>query len=142
MKKLSFLLLFIILTVVGCNSVKDNNETELGMEKAQRIEVLEEPNTVVTVIDGEDIHEFIESLKVEQWESEKIPSGEKQGKIYKLFQEDTKTVINSNKNEEELKEISTIITYETGPYIEFIIKNVSLSFKVPDEVYEYLSTKW
>ncbi|MED4403475.1 hypothetical protein ABET41_13600 [Metabacillus fastidiosus] len=145
MKKVSVLFLSIITVVIlltGCNlNDKDKSfDWNESIEKSKKIEVVlpGDSKAAVTIIDSEEIENFVESLKVNEWKlADKPLQAEEQAK-YILYQADTVHLGESNKDNTELIEIAYIVTYKDIPYIDLRIKNVSLSFKVPDDVSSYL----
>ena len=121
----------------------ENLKKDLNLEKAQKIEVLSVDNqkSVLNVITSKtDINEFVHSLQMDKWRIKDIPLNVTREKIYKMYQEDTTKLGESSTDKKELKQIATIITYKDSPYITFKIKKLNLSFKVPKDVEEYLSS--
>ncbi|WP_019244087.1 MULTISPECIES: hypothetical protein [Bacillus] len=146
MKKISrILILFFSISIIllGCSKEKENLKKDLNLEKAQKIEVLSVDNqkSVLNVITSKtDINEFVHSLQMDKWRIKDIPLNVTREKIYKMYQEDTTKLGESSTDKKELKQIATIITYKDSPYITFKIKKLNLSFKVPKDVEEYLSS--
>ncbi|WP_242225019.1 hypothetical protein [Bacillus cereus group sp. BfR-BA-01380] len=147
MKKIyltSIFVLSISIFLMGCSIEKENKKEDFGLEKVQKIEILsvENPESVLSIIDNKDDRtDFVNKLKIEKWSNEDIPSNAAKSRIYKMYQEDTIKFGEDNTNEKELKQIATITTYKDSPYIKFQTRNLNLSFKVPKEVAEYLSSK-
>ncbi|MFC0561387.1 hypothetical protein [Halalkalibacter alkalisediminis] len=147
MKKVLLLFLFVFSTSIllfGCNEMKEKpKKDDFGLEKAQKIEIssAKESEVIFNTIDSEDVPEFVAALKVDKWEITDIPSDETQENIYKMYQEDTIKLGESNSEKKELKEFATITTYKKSPYINFSSKNLNFSFKVPKDVAEYLSNQ-
>lgn len=101
---------------------------------------VESPELILKTIDNkDDINVFVNKLKIDKWGIVDIPSNATKRNIYKLYQEGTVKLGESNTNEKELKQIASIITYKDSPYIKFRTKKLSFSFKVPKDVAEYLS---
>ena len=143
MKKVCTILIFVFsisILLFGCSKEKEDMTEDFGLEKTQKIEVssVENPELVFNVIDNkDDINEFVNKLNVNKWSIVDIPSNITKGNIYKMYQEDTVKLGESNT--EELKQIATIITYKDSPYISLKTKKLNFSFKVPKDVAKYLS---
>ena len=143
MKRVNLIVIFalsISILLIGCSDKKE----DFGLEKVQNIEVLSVKNldSVLSIIDNnEDINDFVNKLQVQKWSNEDIPSNATESKIFKLYQEDTVKLGENNSNEKELKQIATITTYKDSPYINFKTNKLNISFKVPKDVEEFLSSK-
>ncbi|RRN71355.1 hypothetical protein EI200_11650 [Peribacillus simplex] len=132
----------ISILLFGCSNEKKDMKEDFGLEKIQKIEVssVENPELILNVIDNKHgVNEFVNTLKVDKWSIVDIPSNATKEKIYKMSQEDTVELGESNTDEKELKQIATITTYKDSPYINFKTKKLNFSFKVPKDVAEYLS---
>ncbi|MGG3892038.1 hypothetical protein [Metabacillus fastidiosus] len=144
MKKISLLFLCIITVVIlltGCNlNDKDKSlDWNESIEKSKKIEVMlpGDSKAVVTITDSQEIENFIESLKINEWKLADKPSQAEEQAKYILYQADTGHLGESKKDNTELMEIAYIVTYKDIPYIDLRIKNMSLSFKVPDDTSSY-----
>ncbi|MED4534592.1 hypothetical protein [Metabacillus fastidiosus] len=145
MKKVSVLILSIITVVIlltGCNlNDKDKSfDWNKSIEKSKKIEVMlpGDSRAAVTITDSKEIENFVESLNVNEWKLADKPSQTEEQAKYILYQADTAHLGESKKGNTELMEIAYIVTYKDIPYIDLRIKDVSLSFKVPDDVSSYL----
>lgn len=143
MKKVCMIFIFSIsILLFGCSNEKKDMKEDFGLEKLQKIEVssVENPELILNVIDNKDgVNEFVNTLKVDKWSIADIPSNATKENIYKMSQEDTIKLGESNTDEKELKQIATITTYKDSPYINFKTKKLNFNFKVPKDVAEYLS---
>lgn len=114
---------------------------EIGLEKVQKIEILSPVtnHSTITITDNHEINQFVEMIKVDDWNLEAVPSEAIKGKKFKLYQEETIHFDESSEEQKRLVEMATIILYEDEPYIDFSIKNNTFSFKLPKDVAEFLS---
>ncbi|MBD8847247.1 hypothetical protein [Priestia megaterium] len=139
--------LSISILLFGCSSkekeMKEN--VDLGFDQAKKVKVssVNHPEIVLNTIDKkQDIHTFINKLKVDKWNVADLPADAKKENVYKMYQEETvKLGEVSNKGKKELKQVATITTYKGIPYIDVEIKNVNLNLKVPNDVSKYLSSQ-
>ncbi|MGM0890594.1 MAG: hypothetical protein ACQEW5_27585 [Bacillota bacterium] len=144
MKKVCMIFIFVSVLLFGCSNEKKNLKEDPGLDKSQKIEVSSEenPELVLSVIDNQDeVNEFVNTLEINKWRIADTPSTSTKEYIYKMYQEDTVKLGESNTDEKGLKQIATIITYKDSPYIELRTKKLHLYFKVPKDVAEYLSNK-
>ncbi|MGG4268411.1 hypothetical protein [Peribacillus simplex] len=145
MKKVCMIFIFVFsitILLFGCSNEKEDMKEDFGLEKIQKIEVssVENPELILNVIDNKDgVNEFVNTLKVDKWIIMDSPSSVTKENTYKMFQEDTVKLGESNTDEKELKQVATIITYKDSPFINFKTKKLNFSFKVPKDVAEYLS---
>ncbi|WP_147554231.1 hypothetical protein [Bacillus testis] len=128
MMKKGFMLLIaaigLSLFLVGCSKEKD----DFGIGKAQKIEVVsaDNPEVVLHVIENKDeVHGFVEKLKINKWSAEDLPSDATKGAMYKLYQEDTVKLGESKTDEKGLKQIATMITYKDRPFIKLSTKKTN-----------------
>jgi hypothetical protein len=139
--------LSISILLFGCSSkekeMKEN--VDLGFDQAKKVKVssVNHPEIVLNTIDKkQDIHTFINKLKVDKWNVADLPADAKKENVYYMYQEETvKLGEVSNKGKKELKQVATITTYKGIPYIDVEIKNVNLNLKVPNDVSKYLSSQ-
>jgi hypothetical protein len=139
--------LSISILLFGCSSkekeMKEN--VDLGFDQAKKVKVssVNHPEIVLNTIDKkQDIHTFINKLKVDKWNVADLPADAKKENVYKMYQEETvKLGEVSNKGKKELKQVATITTYKGIPYIDVEIKNLNLKLKVPNDVSKYLSSQ-
>ncbi|UOQ49764.1 hypothetical protein MUN88_06710 [Gracilibacillus caseinilyticus] len=142
MKKtlLSFLLVMVSVsfTLVGCNSGNDNTNSEWKNEfkKAQKIDVVSPDSfdVIMSISEDAEIENFIESLKIDNWDLADIPSDANKGIIFKMYQEVGAA------GDGGLEEVATMTTFKDTPHIEFSFKGFSFGFKVPEEVVDYLNS--
>jgi len=147
MKKglMMFLLVVIVSTLLmGCGSGKKNDDSSLtdSFEKTQKVEVISSDgsNVITTISDDKDIENFIDALKIDDWDSADIPSGATEEKTFKMYQKDTVKLGESENQKDNLNEVASMTTYKDVPYIKFSLKSFSFNFKVPEEVHEYLNS--
>lgn len=144
MRKYFMLFLFVIgtlLLLAGCNKDdKDAKEWNDILGKSQLIKVLSPGESDITTIkDNKQIEDFIDKLKIDKWKLEDIPADAKKERKYVMYQKDTIQLGETGKNNTELNEAGHIVKYKDTPYIDLKIKNINISFKVPDDVANYLS---
>ena len=84
--------------------------------------------------DKKEIEKLFEVMKMDKWEMQSAPMDTPQGKIFKMYQEDTPKLSESSKDKKELYEIGTMTVYKDVPYVEVEMKNKKMSFKVPEGV--------
>lgn len=141
-----FLILVIVSTLLmGCNTgKKDDNSLTGNFEKTQKIEIIssDESDIIATIIDNKDIEDFVDALKMDDWDwdSVELPSEAIKGKTFKIYRKDAAKLSWSKKNKDNLNEVATMTTYENVPYIKLNLKKISFNFKVPEEVHEYLNS--
>lgn len=128
----------------GDNNANDSNWTD-SFEKTQEVEVISSDDSDITTIsNGNDIENFVEALKIDEWNLSDIPSGATKGNIFKMYQEDTVKLFRKadkqKKKKDNLIEIATLTSYKDIPYIKFSFKKFSFVFKVPGQVAEYLNS--
>ncbi|MCG0050772.1 hypothetical protein [Priestia aryabhattai] len=139
--------LSISILLFGCSSKEKEmkEDVDLGFDQAKKVEVssVNHPEIVLDTIDKkQDIHTFINKLKVDKWNVADFPADAKKENVYKMYQEGTvKLGEASNKGKKELKQVAIITTYKGIPYIDVEIKNLNLKLKVPNDVSEYLSSQ-
>ncbi|RSL34261.1 hypothetical protein D7Z54_06805 [Salibacterium salarium] len=141
MKKtfLSFLLVMVSVsfTLAGCNTGDENTNSDWKGEftKAQKIDVVspDSSDVIMTISEDAEIENFIESLKIDDWNVADIPSDANKGIAFKMYQE-----VGAS-GEGDLEEVATMTTFKDTSYIEFSFQGFSFNFKVPEEVIEYLN---
>lgn len=147
MKKSMMMFLLVVSVSVlfmGCSAGKESDDSNIGdsFKKTQKVEVISSDGSVVTTIsDDNGIKNFVDALKIDEWDSADIPSGATEGKTFKMYQEDTAKLGESEKQKDNLSEIATMTTYTDVPYVKFNLKSFSFNFKVPKDVAEYLNSK-
>lgn len=137
-KQLCVLLIIIVcLLLMGCTK----NHQEVDLSNTEKIEVVSvnEPEFVLCTIEKrEEIDEFIEKLKVESWNNENIPTDATESNMYKIYKPQIEKFMDrSQDNESEI--VAIITTFKDSSFIKFETKYVTLNFKVPKDVVEYLS---
>jgi len=146
MKRYFMLFLFVIgtsLLLAGCN--KDDKDADAEewndfLGKSQIIEVVSPKEFhITTITDSKEIKSFVDKLKIDKWKLEELPADTKKASEYVMYQKDTIHFGETSKNNTELNEAAHIVTYEDIPYIDLKIKNINMSFKVPDDVAKHLS---
>lgn len=126
--------------LVGCESgnKKDDSSVSVSFENTQKVEVISSNNSDITTIsDDNDIKNFVYKLKIDEWDLEDIPSGDTEGKTFKIYQKDTVKPVESKDQTDDLNEVATMITYKDVPNL---VKSISFSFKIPKDVAEYLNS--
>ncbi|MFD1412330.1 hypothetical protein [Oceanobacillus jeddahense] len=130
--------------IMGCSAGEENDGSSVAdsLENTQKVEVTSlESSDATTISDNNDIEEFVDALKVDEWELEDIPSEASEDKTFKMYQQDTVKLGESENQNDDLNEVATMTTYKDVPNVKFDVESLSLSFKVPDEVAEYLNSK-
>jgi hypothetical protein len=127
---------------VGCNLKNNESDSENwadSLEKMQKIEVISpEENLISTISDKQEVEDFVNALKIDKWEMKDVPSDLIKGKQFDFYQQETIKFGESSKDKKELKHVASITTYNK-PYLDFNLGDVKVSFKVPKEVFKYLS---
>jgi hypothetical protein len=141
MKKIYMsIFLFSIILLVACS---DNQEADLDttFKGTQKIDVIYPQNNEIltTIADEKDIADFVKHLRLDNWKIEKTPADAIVEKEFKLYQTETVKLDKSNSDKKELKENGQFITYKDIPYVDLQINKIKFSFKVPEEVWNYLS---
>lgn len=146
MKKNSLMLLLTVslaILLMGCSLGKEKDDSGIvdSLGETQKIEVIaaDSSDVIITISDDDDIGNFVDALKIEDWDSADIPSEATKGERFKMYQVDT-IKQGESANNKDLNRVATMTSYKDVPYIEFSLKNFSLDFKVPEEVYEYLNS--
>ena len=147
MKKGMMFLFVVSLSVllVGCGTGKKKDDSSVGdsFENTQKIEVTSSDGSDVTTIsDDNDIKEFVDAVKIDEWDSEDIPSDATEDKTFKMYQIDTVKSGDSKNQNDDLSEIANMTTYKEVPNVKFNVKSFSFDFKVPKEVSEYLDSNY
>lgn len=125
--------------IMGCSAGEgnDGSSVEGSLENTQKVEVTSlESSDATTISDN-----LVDALKVDEWELEDIPSEASEDKTFKMYQQDTVKIGESENQNDDLNEVATMTTYKDVPNVKFDVESLSLSFKVPDEVAEYLNSK-
>ncbi|WP_139017849.1 hypothetical protein [Bacillus andreraoultii] len=130
--------------LAGCNvenKKADSDDLAANFENVQKMEVIspEESDSISTITDNEDIADFTEALKMSEWEMVDVPSDAIMGKQFELYKQETIKFGESSDDKKELKHVASIITYMDTPYVDLQLKTFKLSFKIPEDVHEYLS---
>ncbi len=130
--------------LVGCSTGKGNDDIDLigNFEETQKIEIIlsDDSEIITTISDDKDIENFVDALKMDDWDPVEIPTEAIKGKTFKIYRKDAAKLSWSAKQKDKLKEVATMTTYEDVPYIKFNLKKFSFSFEVPAEVHEYLNS--
>ncbi|MGF9765379.1 hypothetical protein [Bacillus albus] len=137
MKKICMLFMLLITAsflVIGCSAKKE--KANMNLEKAQKVEIesLTDSSDKKVMTDKKEIEKLFETMKMDKWEMQSAPLDTPQGKIFKMYQEDTPKLSESSKDKKELHEIGTMTVYKDVPYVEVEMKNKKMSFKVPEDV--------
>jgi hypothetical protein len=146
MKKGMMMFLFVVsvsVLLVGCGADKKSDGSNVGdsFEKTQKIEVIPtDGSDVTTISDDNDIKEFVDALKIDQWDSEDNSSGATEDKTFKMYQKDTVKLGESEKQNDDLNEVATMTTYKDVPNVKFNVEGFSLNFKIPKDVAKYLNS--
>lgn len=132
----------VLIFFVGCNSKINKSDSENwadSLENVQKIEVISpEENPILTISDKQEVEDFVNALKIDKWEMKDVPSDAIKGKQFDLYQQKTIKFGESSKDKKELKHVASITMYNK-PYLDFNLDDVKFSFKIPKEVFEYLS---
>ncbi len=144
MKKIRPLLIFlsVVALCIGCSKEAAGMEENIQLEATERIDITLADNLdeVWEVVDSsEDINRFVEALQVDQWKLTELPNEAVVEHMYEMVQADTIKFGESQQDNENVREVGTIITYEDIPYLELQMQNLTLHFKIPKEVATFLS---
>lgn len=143
MKRLIWIVLLgITLLLVGCQNNTEELDVSSSLDVTQKIDVVL-PGTdekIVTIEDDQDIADFVNALQIDDWVMEKVPTDASVDRQFNMYQSDTKKLGESSVDKSSLSEAAQMTTYQNSPYLDFSVKNITLSFKIPNEVMEYLSS--
>ncbi|WP_042141879.1 hypothetical protein [Paucisalibacillus sp. EB02] len=140
-KVYKFVVLFSIPILLIACSVDKDADLDSAFKGTQKIDIFLSHNKEVltTISDERDIADFVKELRLDDWKIEKASADATVEKQFKLYQTETVKIGKSSSDKKELKEVGKFITYQDIPYVDLHIKNIKLSFKVPEEVGAYLS---
>lgn len=77
---------FLLFGYQGSNQKSEPQSFNIGLEKAQKIEVLspEAADSVTTITDNHEINQFIEGMEVDDWELNAVPTEGVKGKKFNM----------------------------------------------------------
>ncbi|KMK74333.1 hypothetical protein [Alkalihalobacillus pseudalcaliphilus] len=132
MKKIiafSLINLCVGILLVGCNV----NEEELS-ESGQKIEVVSKEGTVEEVIiEDEEIVEFVNELRIDEWIPEEIPNDAVVAKIYEMSSIDTVRLSELFKDR-DVSLNGQLVIYEDISYATLSTRFINLYYKIPEDV--------
>ncbi|AJA46505.1 hypothetical protein CPAST_c04050 [Clostridium pasteurianum DSM 525 = ATCC 6013] len=96
----------------------------IQMIKSDKIEIksIDSSSVISTVTDQKYIDQFVKNLKIQQWQMTSLPDNSEVQYEY---------VLNNGK--------ANIITFKDIPYVQLEIKGFNFTFKVPEDVANYLN---
>lgn len=136
------LMLFLVAGIISTLLVGCRTENVGDLEETQKIEIISSDDSSVftTISDNKDIENFVDALKMDDWESVDLPTEAIEGKTFKFYQKSAAKLNLPKKQKDNLNEVATMTTYENVPYIKFNLKKISFNFKVPKKTHEYLNS--
>lgn len=142
MKRLIWVVMLgITLLLVGCHNDTGEVDVSSSLDVTQKIDVML-PGTdekIASIEGDQEIADFVSALQLENWVMEKVPTDATVDRQFYLYQSDTKKLGESSVDKSSLYEAAQMITYQDSPYLDFNMKNITISFKIPEEVMAYLS---
>lgn len=140
-KLLTFILITSLLLCGGCaNHEKEDTSEYYGeLYKAQEISIVpaNASTAAQTLTDPQEISDFISALDLEHWELKEIPDGAKLSGTFQFSQEET-ILFGESETDGNLYPVCEIISYQKTPYLMLKVSSLETSFKVPEQVHEYL----
>ena len=131
--------LSVLLVGCGTGDAKDECSVDDSFENTQKIEVISSDGSQIkTISDDQAIEEFIDAIKIDEWDLEDIPSNATEDKTFKMYHKSTVKAGDSKDKNNDLSEVATMTTYKDTPNVKFNIKSFSFDFKIPKEASEYL----
>ena len=145
MKKLWPLLLIMLLGAVllgACQAQQKNSEAATiddEITKAQSIAVVsaDSGETLFVLEEQADIEDFINHLRLEEWQYTTLPENAVRETVFILSQEDTQ-LLGEDEKDGALHYVGSITTYRQLSYLSFEIAGLSFVFQIPDETSQYL----
>ena len=145
MKKLWPLLLIMLLGAVllgACQAQQKNSEAATiddEITKAQSIAVVsaDSGETLFVLEEQADIEDFINHLRLEEWQYTTLPENAVRETVFILSQEDTQR-LGEDEKDGALHYVGSITTYRQLSYLSFEIAGLSFVFQIPDEASQYL----
>lgn len=138
------LFLLLILTVsllCGCRVTKtpDLEDYSLEFSKAQEVTAIPAgtDEVIQTLSDTEEIADFVNALRIDEWKLAKLPDGAEEIGSFRLSQEST-LKLGQTEREQTLDDICIITLYDKA-YINLEIADVNLAFTISDEAADYLN---
>lgn len=145
MKKLWPLLLIMLLGAAllgACQAQQKNSEAATiddEITKAQSIAVVsaDSGETLFVLEEQADIEDFINHLRLEEWQYTTLPENAVRETVFILSQEDTQ-LLGEDEKDGALHYVGSITTYRQLSYLSFEIAGLSFVFQIPDEASQYL----
>jgi len=96
----------------------------IKMIKSDKIEIksIDSSSVISTITDQKYVDQFVKNLKIQQWQMTSLPENSEVQYEY---------VLNNGK--------ANIITFKDIPYVQLKIKGFNFTFKVPEDVANYLN---
>lgn len=143
MKKLLMLLLIPTILLCGCHANSEKEDVSGYYEelsKAQEISILPANTSTATqtLMESEEISDFILALDMEHWEMKTLPKDAELAGTFQLSQEKT-IKFGESATDGELYSVCEILCYEDIPYVTLKIAGMKMTFKVSDTVMGYLT---
>lgn len=138
------LFLLLILTVsllCGCRVTKTPNLEDYSLEFSKAQEITAIPagtdEVIQTLSDTEEIADFVNALRIDEWKLAKLPDGAEEIGSFRLSQEST-LKLGQTERDRTLDDICVITLYDNA-YVNLEIANVNLAFTISDEAADYLN---
>lgn len=144
MKRLLFIVVLCIILLCGCRSnggedAHSNYYAEVSKAQEIRIHSVDASDIVKTLNTKEELEYFINALDMEHWELKSLPENAEISGIFSMFQEET-LKFGQTKTDGELHKVCEIDSYIDQPYVTMELSGITMTFKVPDDVEEYLNS--
>ncbi len=143
----SFFALSMLLT--GCGTSADS-ETEYDLQgdvfrKTQCITAIDPQSgkTLKTYTSQEEVDDFVQSLKIENWDFEIVSAPENATKacIYQLSQENT-VHWGETSSDGELHDVAEMIFYQNSDIVSLQIAGIEIAVSVPEDLANAYAVPW
>ena len=131
MKKFIIIAIIFIIVLIGAIILLNvySDETEDIVSNMQLVEVYDfSTNELIIKYESqEEIDDFTKKLAVDNWNLGNPSSEDTEKYLIKMYKAPTKKLF--RKNDDELKEVGTIIIYESGEYVSLIVDGKEVDFQ-------------
>lgn len=140
-KSVMIMLTAVLVLLCGCQTGEDADTSDYkdDMAKAQEITVVSADTSEVleTMTAKEDIEDFVQTLRLDEWESKELPEGADPVGEFVFSQEET---VKNGQTETDgrLYDMAAVTLYEDS-YIQFEISGLDMTFKVSQKTADDLN---
>lgn len=133
MKKFIIIAIVFVIVLIGViillNVYSENSETGDIVSNNQLVEVYDfSTNELIIKYESqEEIDDFTKKLAVDNWSLGSPSSEDTEKYLIKMYKAPTKKLF--RKNDDELKEVGTIIIYESGKYVSLNVDGKKVDFQ-------------